>query len=279
MGILNLKDGFAPLGGGTLYLSRGRVFSGGELDVLVGGEVPREVTITTRLNSSEDLMQALMATDAVRSLGAEKVHLFAPYLPYARQDRVMEPGEAFSLRVFADIVNAQHYASVTVFDAHSDVGPALIRNAVNLKNHAFIKQVLETQEDYVIVSPDAGAFKKIHQTCAAIGYAATPVICTKVRASMGEIEHISISASNFEGKNVFIIDDICDGGRTFIALASEIRKRNAGTINLIVSHGIFSYGEAPLREGGVDHVYTTDSVKQFESSFVTQLRLRDILSR
>lgn len=278
MTILNLKPGFAPYGSGATHIDRSRIYSGGEVDLRISGEVARETTITTRLNSSADLVELLMAADAVRSLGAEKVHVFFPYLPYARQDRVMERGEAFSLRVFADLVNAQDFASVTVFDAHSDVGPALIRRLENLKNHAFVEKVLDGKHNYVIVSPDAGAFKKVHKVCEAVGYDATPVICTKVRVQGGGIEEVTMSTSDFKGKDAYIVDDICDGGRTFIALAAEMRKRNVGTVNLIVSHGILSYGEEPLQQGGIDHVFTTDSVKEFESPYITQVKLRSILN-
>jgi len=276
--MLNLKKGFEPLGSGTLSSSRSKVFSGGEVDLLIVGTVSSEVTVTTRINTSNDLMELLLATDALRTMGAEKIHVFIPYLPYARQDRVMESGEAFSLRVFADIVNAQNYASVTIYDAHSDVGPALIRKSVNLTNHSFVAKVLADKSDYVVVSPDAGAFKKVYKVCEAIGYSATPVICNKVRAHGGAITNIVVSEGGLEGKDVFIIDDICDGGRTFIALASALKRKGAGSVNLIVSHGIFSYGEEPLREGGVDHIYTTDSVKDIDSLYVTQIKLQDILS-
>lgn len=275
--MLNLTPGFSPLGEGSLSLARSKTFSGGEVDLRIEGVVAEEVTITTRINTSEDFMRLLLATDALRTLGAEKIHVFIPYLPYARQDRVMETGEAFSLRVFADMINTQGYASVTVYDAHSDVGPALIRRCVNLTNHAFVANVLAGKTDYVVVSPDAGAFKKVYKVCEAIGYTASPVVCNKARAHGGAIADIVVSVDDFEGKDVFIVDDICDGGRTFIALASALKQKNAGTVNLIVSHGILSYGEEPLRTGGVDHIYATDSVKVIDSAYVTQVTLRDIL--
>ena len=277
MSLLNLKADFSPLGEGSLTVVRSKIFTGGEIDVLLSGDVGSEVTITTRVNTSNDLMELLMATDALRGMGAEKIRVWIPCLPYARQDRLMEQGEAFSLRVFADIINAQGYASVTVLDAHSDVGPALIRRCVNLNIHAFVAKVLADKRDYIIVSPDAGAFKKVHKVCKAVGYDATPVICNKVRVHQGGIENITVSIDDFEGRDAYIIDDICDGGRTFIALAEEIRKRNVGKINLIVSHGILSYGEEPLRQGGIDHIYTTDSVRVIDSPYVTQITLRDIL--
>ena len=280
MQILNLTNGFAPYGASTRSLAH-HLFSGGEVQIRL--EHPssfsgQPVLITIRINSSDDLMRLLLVTDALREVGAGDVHLFVPYLPYARQDRVVRPGEAFSLRVFADIVNAQGYASVSVFDVHSDVSPALIRRCAVLPNHEFVRTVVSGEEDYWLLSPDAGAFKKINLLADALRYSGEIAVCTKVRVHDGAIGGVTINISDFAGKNVFIVDDICDGGRTFIALAAEIRKRNAGRINLIVSHGIFSYGEGVIREGGIDHVYTTDSFKTVESTFITQVPLCDILT-
>ena len=45
-----------------------------------------------------------------------------------------------------------------------------------------------------------------------------------------------------------IVDDTCDGGRTFIELAKVLRARNAGKIELYVTHGIFSKGLKELSE-------------------------------
>lgn len=275
--LINLKRGFEPFGSASLELARSKIFSGGEIDVLLRGDVEHEVAITTRVNSSDDLMELFMVTDALRAQGAERIHVFMPYLPYARQDRMMRAGEALSIRVFADLINAQEYASVRVYDAHSDVGPALIRRCVNHTNHTFVSSVLADKSGYVIVSPDAGAFKKVHTVCEAIGYHATPAICTKVRVANGEIEKVAVTLDDFGGKDAYIIDDICDGGRTFIALAAQLKRHGAGSVNLIVSHAILSYGEEPLKQGGVDHIYTTDSFKVIDSPYVTQIPLRTIL--
>lgn len=275
MHILNLKKGFAPCGPGTLELSRSRVFSGGEVDLQLLALIPRptETLITTRLNSSDDVMELLMATDALRELGADTLHLFIPYLPYARQDRVVRDGEAFSLRVFADLINAQGYASVRVFDPHSHVGSALLRRSKVITNHAFVGQVLAGRADYWLLSPDSGAYSKVSALAKAIGYDGDIALCNKIRVGDGTIDAVTVTVTDFDGKDVFIVDDICDGGRTFIALAKEIRTRNAGAINLIVSHAIFSYGEQVLKDGGIDHVYTTDSFKLIGSPFVTQVKL------
>lgn len=282
MQILNLKSGFEPLGEATLHLAKSHIFSGGEIDVCLhetACPLDTEVKIVTRVNNSDDREELLMVTDALRDVGYEKIHVFMPYLPYARQDRVIQKGEAFSLRVFADIINAQGYASVTIFDAHSGVGPALIRRCINVSNHAFVGYVLSGKSGFWLLSPDSGAFSKVKKVADAIHYHDPIALCNKVRVLSGEIEEVTVTISDFGGKDVYIIDDICDGGRTFIALATEIRKRNTGAIYLIVSHGIFSYGEEPLKQGGVDHVFTTDSFKAIKSSYITQVRLCDILTR
>lgn len=84
-----------------------------------------------------------------------------------------------------------------------------------------------------------------------------------------------IANNDLQGKDLYIVDDICDGGGTFTILSKELKKRNCGKVNLIVSHGIFSKGEAPLKEN-IDAVYTTDSFKDINSEYIKQIKLVDV---
>lgn len=93
--------------------------------------IPKELTIRVRFTCNADIMRLFLATDAVRRMGVETVHLHIPYVPYARQDRVCYPGEALSAAVFAKLINAQGYDSVHCWDCHSDVMPALIDRCTN----------------------------------------------------------------------------------------------------------------------------------------------------
>jgi ribose-phosphate pyrophosphokinase len=278
---INIDPNFQPFGKSAAHDVSRPFPSGAEINVQLDvQELPREVRLTCRLRNSDDIMKLLMTTDACRRLGASDIHLFLPYLPYARQDRVCNDGEALSLKVFADLLNLQNYASVTMFDVHSDVSPMAVLNSRTINNHKFVQQVLQDKHDYVIVSPDAGASKKVSKVALAIGYTERPVQCSKYRVSGGTIESVDISVNDFGGKDVFIIDDICDGGATFTKLATELKKRNAGMVSLIVSHGIFSKGLTVLKEGGLDHVYTTDSFKDQEAvpEFLTEVKLCSILT-
>lgn len=229
-----------------------------------------KVQISCRVKNCNDIFKILLATDALRRSGVKHIELNIPYIPFARQDREMTSGEPLSIKVFADIINAQKYESVIFFDAHSDVTPALIDNSFHLSNRWFIRKVVydrllnKNVDDFLIVSPDSGAFKKIYKLCEEIQYKRHIVLCNKHRdVTNGKIDGIICDTDNFEGKDLFIVDDICDGGGTFVLLAEELRKRNCGKINLIVSHGIFSKGIDALYN--IDHIYTTDSINGVEN--------------
>ena len=66
-----------------------------------------------------------------------------------------------------------------------------------------------------------------------------------------------------DGKDAIIVDDICDGGKTFIELAKVLKQKNVGKIYLVITHGIFSQGFEGLASY-VSGIYTTNSVKDIE---------------
>lgn len=279
--IINLDPKFCPLGESTFEVKYINFPSKVEVGIRINVNKILPVTITARLHSSDDLMTLFMATDALREEGIKDISLFLPFVPYARQDRVMVQGESLSIRVFAKLLNIQNYESVTIFDPHSDVTPALINNCKILNNHKFAKMALGAfaPDNYVIVSPDSGAFKKVFKVCEAIGYDGRVALCNKVRAlTSGQIEHLSFDVEDFDNRDVVIIDDICDGGATFIALAKELKNRGAGKIHLIISHGIFSKEFEILFNGKIDTITTTDSFRDIVTSDrVRQIKLADIM--
>lgn len=261
--ILNLDKDFQPYGAGIAFKSF-NFPSGCEVHIKLF-EIGSSVIITTRLKSSDDVMMLLMATDALKRSGVADISLRIPFLPYARQDRVMVKGEPLSIKVMADLLNSQGYSQVVIFDPHSEVCLALITNSQSISNHRFVANVLKDKSNYFVVSPDAGAYKKIFSLCQEINYKDDIILCNKIRdVSNGNIKSITVDRDDLQGKDCFIVDDICDGGGTFNLLSQELRKRNAGKINLIVSHGIFSQGLKTLCDN-LDHIYTTNSFMDINS--------------
>lgn len=259
-------------------------FNGGEEHIKLSfGLTGERVLITHRLSGPKQIMQLAMAADAVRNSKNIPV-LFIPYLPYARQDEI-DPeekiAEPLSIRVFVRMLEAIGYHGLSTYDVHSGVAKALLPRATFLTNRMFIVWVINTLPDLyrnnlTIVSPDAGAGKKVDKLTKRIEFKGDVAIGAKIRnVSTGEIIRQEVVGS-VRDRHCLIIDDICDGGRTFIGLSQILRQQGALSVRLAVSHGIFSQGLAPLRPC-FDEIYTTNSFRDYgEFSAVDFLKVYNL---
>lgn len=243
-------------------------FPGGEVSVNIRSALHiiyenKKVSIRAIIRSSDDFMALAMEVDAVRRLygSSTRIEVKMPYVPYARQDRVMLRGEALGIKVMCDMINSLKLDLIEILDPHSDVTPALLNNCVVVKQeNIFVNEVTCN----TIVSPDAGARKKADSLSK---LSQSPVIyAEKVRdVATGEISHTSVYVDplvHFPG-DLIIVDDICDGGRTFVELAKALRAHDRfqqeKRIGLCVTHGIFSKGvEAVLQDGLINYIVTAN---------------------
>ncbi|MBC8754166.1 ribose-phosphate pyrophosphokinase [Kordia sp. YSTF-M3] len=270
MNYLHLDHGFTPFGKSIDFETF--TFSGGEPHIKIKETVKGAITITQRITSFNDLGFILLATDALRRMNVKEINLFIPYFPAARQDRVMVSGESLSVKVYADIINSQHYEKVTVFDPHSEVTPALLNNVEVINNHEFVKRCLKTiKEEIVLISPDGGALKKIYKLSSYLG-GIEVIECSKKRdVKTGQLSGFTVYADDLNQKTAVVVDDICDGGGTFLGLGKALQEKNSGDLHLIVSHGIFNKGFEEL-ENIYKTIFTTNSFRDVESKQVVQIK-------
>jgi len=226
--------------------------------------------LISRVANANDLMILLFVKNTLDYLEFENITLSISYLMAARMDRVMMDGEPFSLKIIAAILNQANFKKINIFDPHSEVSTALIERSYSITNKDFVKDCLadylekNTANDYCLVSPDAGALKKIHKLAQQLN-CNNVVECMKERdVKTGQLTNFKVFSESLQNKTCFIIDDICDGGGTFVGTAEALKKLGANKIVLIVSHGIFSRGN---KLENVDEIYTTDSYKKFLSEF------------
>ncbi len=223
--------------------------------------------IVSRITDTTSLLIILLANDVLKREGFFSIHLHITYLLGARMDRVMAPGEPFSLQVVAGIINSAGFATVHILDPHSPVATSLIERSVAVNNHHFVADAINhyiaqyRPEKYSIVSPDAGAARKIGELAMHLG--SVPVVhCTKVRnPTTGALSGFATDATDLGGQTCIIVDDICDGGGTFAGTAATLRQAGAGKVVLVVTHGIFSKG---IQIPDVDAVYCTSSYRQVD---------------
>ena len=245
-------------------------FSGGEEHIrfnTMDFSTTVKIEIIERLTDSSKLVQLMIAVDALKRLSnqAFPIQLVIPYFPYARQDRVCVEGEALGAAVMASFINNLDFAKVTIWDAHSEVSPALLNRVVNVPQINLLDRCNELSQrlstgELTLISPDTGASKKTMKIAETFSGEPEVIQAQKMRnLKTGEIIKTEI-LGNVNGKKVLIADDICDGGRTFIELAKILKDKGAVEISLFVTHGIFSKG-LEVFEGLIDAIYTTDSFR------------------
>ncbi len=280
MKILNLSTSFQIPAHFEAIGFESFTFNGGEPHIKLGklpSDKNEEILIAQRATNSEAFMQLLLATDALRRAGFRKISAWLPYFPAARQDRVMVPGEPLSVKVYAQIINAQAYERVLVFDPHSNVTPALLDRVEVTTSFPFVQKVLQQldNQSLCLVAPDAGATKKTHKLAQQLG-GMEVVACEKIRdVKTGQLSGFSVFTDDLKGKNCLITDDICDGGGTFLGIVDALRKKGAGQVSLAVSHGIFSQGFEKLAVA-LDGIFTTDSFRDIDNPGVRQIALADV---
>ena len=247
-------------------------FSGGERHVQLGETTASnisEVSIRAKVTDSEQLMDLLLVENALRHKYGQnlKINLELPYLPYARQDRVCAPGQAFSLEVFAKLLKTLRLNRLVTWDCHSQVGIELT-GATNIEPVEIIRadnkmMDLMKNPDTVLICPDKGAVSRCNEIKHGLNLA-NIVFCEKKRnPATGQIYKTEVLVDDLTGKCAVISDDICDGGFTFIKIAEQLKEKNVEHIVLFVTHGIFSKG-LTVFDGLIDQVITTNSFKPKE---------------
>ncbi len=231
--------------------------------------VPFQLPIVERINSYEDLMYVRSIADIHPGLS-----LFIPCLFGQRSDRRFSQDQSFDLKMIAEIINAGNFDTVEIFDPHSDVALALINNSKKRSSFDFVERVFKEESfkniPQVIVSPDAGAYKKCFEYGQKLG--CEVVAAVKHRDLDGKID--LKFTDEVMGKNCLIVDDLADGGYTFEVLSKILKLRGAKRVTLYVSHGYFNKGfDTLLTPETLDHIYCTNSVKEINQVGVTQMIL------
>jgi ribose-phosphate pyrophosphokinase len=252
------------------------------------------VTVTARIKTAEDAIETCLLCSAVRGespalgdaggasvdqgahgahMGAErdlgKQVLILPYLPYARADRRFVGGDCFGLEVFANILNGLDVRVMTV-DAHSAKSHSLIKGLLDVAPKSLIEKVIghilrdNSSRRLTLLFPDDGARNRY--SLMAPEFDLDILHCTKVRdKATGKLSHFSVPAKEeFKTSDVLLIDDICDGGGTFIGIADSLKDYGL-KLSLYVTHGIFSKGLEVLSKH-FETIYTTDSFERNVSS-------------
>ncbi len=240
-----------------------------------------KVIIKSRLNW-KDLQLIILAQAALRNLGIVNIELYIPYLLGARSDRAFsENGINYLRDCICPIINFLGFSKVIVTDPHSNCTETALKNFSKKSNSEIVKwaleQIMEKSPKLVWLIPDKGAAEKARQTIVEVNFQNPIVYCDKDRdVHTGTILKTKVETPDFEGDDIVIVDDICDGGRTFIEIVKRSKILGCGKAYLIVTHGIFSQGFSELSEY-FEEIYCTNSIADFvgekEKPWIKQLNI------
>jgi len=248
-------------------------FSAGETCISLFKDFDNEIQFTTlkkdlsvfnivwKYKSDAEMMTLLNIVRTLRQCGAKNIELSVPYFPHSRMDRVMSKNVSFSLKNVIDIINLCNFDKVTTEDAHSDAIEMLMTDNTDFDNlsqvycyYDFMQNMrvpdINENENTVIVSPDAGASKKIFNFAGHFGIEKIISASKNRDTATGDIISTTINKIDISANaDIWVIDDICDGGRTFIELAKVLKKEYpTNKLFLYTTHGIYSKGIKLLDE-------------------------------
>ena len=222
-----------------------------------------EPVILWLFESEAELFHVLQLSTLLQEhlgLSKDRVTLRVPYLPYGRQDKDISNVSSFALTIFKEVLYNNNITRIETFDAHSKTEMVYPLETVSVVD--FHKTVIHHD---LVCYPDKGAatrYSKMNDR--------PYIYAEKVRDQLtGNITGLNLitNGQDIEGKTIAIVDDICDGGMTFIKVAEAIKPHNPKQIDLVVSHGIFSKGKRALVDAGITEFYTTNSLLKNTEGF------------
>lgn len=242
-------------------------FPGGEVGVKLNPEwtdpntvfpIAPVIEVRGKVNHDElfVVLNLLDAIDKARGSNSKVrlTDLDFSYMPYGRQDRVCYKGESFALEVFVRTIATfeQSINRILVDDPHSGVFYNLCEKYMPDVFLTVIPQdicmlgLVKRGDFDLVIGPDVGSREKA--THAANRLSTAVLVLDKVRKD-GQVVYRDLTADTISGR-VVIVDDICDGGRTFISVGEMIRRTQPRVtkLSLHVTHGIFSQGLDKLYE-------------------------------
>lgn len=227
---------------------------------------------------NDNLMELFILTDAIKRGSAKSVNLVIPYYGYQRQDRKDYSRAPISAAVVARFIETLNVNRVMIFDLHAGQISGFFSNNCPVDNlyaePYFMRYITEKiKGDFVLVAPDAGAMKTNYRVATKFGVSTCSIFKNRTNGIIDQMMLIG----DVKDKNVIMIDDMIDTGGTICKAATLLKEHGAKSINIFVTHGLFS-GNAlkNIEESEIDSVVVTNTVPNPPSTFASGTKIKMI---
>ncbi len=189
---------------------------------------------------SDNLMELLMMIDAARRASAGYITAVIPYFGFARQDRKDKPRVAIASKLVANLLTEAGADRVMTMDLHAPQIQGFFDIPVDhLDSSAIFIPYIEKLkiENLIFAAPDVGSTNRVREV--AKYFNADMVICDKQRKRANEIAAMTV-IGDVSGRNVVLIDDICDTAGTLCKSAAILREKGALSVRAFCTHPVLS---------------------------------------
>ncbi|MFT3936486.1 MAG: ribose-phosphate pyrophosphokinase [Chitinophagaceae bacterium] len=217
-------------------------FSDGEFQPVFQESIRGDMVflVQSTFSPSDNILELLLMIDAVRRASAYKVVAVIPYYGYARQDRKDKPRVAIGSKLIANMIVAAGADRVITMDLHAPQIQGYFDIPVDhLDSSAIFIPYIENLklENLTFAAPDVGSANRIREI--ASYFNAEMVICDKHRKRANEIASMVV-IGEVEGRDVVLIDDICDTGGTLAKAAGLLKEKGARSVRALCTHPVLS---------------------------------------
>ena len=283
---INLAESISKTLNTRLVKAEVKRFSDMEVFVEVQENVRGEdmfVVQSTSFPANDNLMELLVALDALRRASARRITAVIPYYGYARQDRKSGPRTPISAKLVANLITKAGADRILTMDLHA----GQIQGFFDIPTDnlfaapVFVKDIEEkyNNKPLVIVSPDVGGVVRARAYARRIN--ANLAIIDKRREKPGSSEVMNIIGDVFN-HHCIIVDDIIDSGGTICNAAQALIDVGAISVDAYVTHGVLSGSAVSnISNSPLSSLVTTNSIKATEavnmSSNIRQISIAPII--
>ncbi len=228
---------------------------------------------STSYPANDNLMELLVAIDALKRGSARRITAVIPYYGYARQDRKTGPRTPISAKLVANLITTAGADRVLTLDLHAgqiqgffDIPTDNLYAAPVFAKD--IKETVQDGEELMVVSPDVGGVIRARAIAKRIDADLAIIDKRRERAGVSEVMNI---IGDVKGRRCILVDDIVDSAGTLCNAAVALMEAGAKSVCAYVTHGVLSGGAvARVSSSPLEMLVTTDSILATEAVRVAQ---------
>jgi ribose-phosphate pyrophosphokinase len=196
--------------------------------------------VQSTMPPADNLFELLLMVDAARRASARKIITVIPYFGFARQDRKDRPRVAIGAKLVANMLMAAGVDRVITMDLHADQIQGFFEVPVDhlFASTIFYEELLALNNgNLIIAAPDAGGAKRANSYAKKLNTGLA--ICHKQRKKANEVAEMTV-IGDVSGKDVILIDDMCDTAGTLTKAADLFMEKGALSVRAFCTHAVLS---------------------------------------